>query len=133
MDVKVLYTEPLVVKEQQYIVKDNDTALQSVQITDPELVNVSKTTCDSDQSKLSSISAGPGTISPSAPLPPLSFDLEYKVRTFGTLPAQKDLMYHWGSYLWQATAGQPSKRDYQTLATSIVKAYPSLGTSDGSS
>jgi len=89
---------------------------------------------ESGPSKLSSIpTTGPGSISHSTSLPPLTFDLEQKLKTIGILAAQKDFMYHWGSYLWQVTAGHPSKQDYQNLANNIVKAFPSLGTSDGNS
>jgi len=50
-----------------------------------------------DLSKLSSIpTAGPGSILHSTSLPPLTFDLEQKLKTIGILAAQKDLRAYAG-------------------------------------
>ncbi|XP_044740063.1 uncharacterized protein LOC123301390 [Chrysoperla carnea] len=69
---------------------------------------------------------GPGSIPMSAILPPLTYDLNNKLIEQGVLKVQAKLIYHWGMYLWQMTAGQPSKRDYHNLSCSIVQAYPAL-------
>ncbi|XP_034944007.1 uncharacterized protein [Chelonus insularis] len=66
-------------------------------------------------------------------LPPLTFDLHEKIKKKGVLASQKDLIYHWGCYLWENTEGSPKRQDYQRLASTIVRMYPVLGSSEGDS
>ncbi|XP_074115742.1 uncharacterized protein LOC141538264 [Cotesia typhae] len=59
-------------------------------------------------------------------LPSLTYDLKKKIEDLGVSASQKDLIYHWGSFLWETTDGQPMKIDYHNLASTIVSAYPLL-------
>ncbi|KAH0540122.1 hypothetical protein KQX54_013077 [Cotesia glomerata] len=75
---------------------------------------------------ISIVKTGPGSIKMPAILPSLTYDLKKKVEDLGVLASQKDLIYHWASFLWETTDGQPMKIDYQNLASTIVSAYPLL-------
>lgn len=68
-----------------------------------------------------------------APLPTLTLDLEQKLTEIGEVESLKYLIYHWGSYLYECTAGKPSKLDYRNLAANIIKKYPNLATDNGES
>ncbi|KAK0071149.1 hypothetical protein PV325_013445, partial [Microctonus aethiopoides] len=78
-------------------------------------------------------STGEKSITLSTPLPALTFDLKQRIEKFGVLAAHKRLMHHYRSYLWEITAGRPSKRDYQNLADNIVREFPLLVSNAGDS
>lgn len=70
---------------------------------------------------------GPGSIFHNSLLPLLTIDLEKKFAETGISSInQKDFIAHWGSYLWNSTNGETTKKDYFHLASSIVAAYPTL-------
>ncbi|KAK0159477.1 hypothetical protein PV327_011084, partial [Microctonus hyperodae] len=119
--VNILYTEPPIEEKQTQPQVNVDT--------------INNTTFQNVSSQLTPLnfSIDEESITPTTPLPALTFDLKQRIEKFGVLAAQKRLMHHYGSYLWEIIAGRPSKRDYQTLANNIVKEFPLLVSNAGDS
>ncbi|KAK0160273.1 hypothetical protein PV328_007701 [Microctonus aethiopoides] len=119
--VNILYTEPLIEVEQ----------------TQPQvnIETINNTTLQNVSSNLTPLnfSTGEKSITLSTPLPVLTFDLKQRIEKFGVLAAHKRLIHHYGSYLWEITAGRPTKRDYQNLADNIVREFPLLVSNAGDS
>ncbi|KAH0540011.1 hypothetical protein KQX54_011141 [Cotesia glomerata] len=89
-------------------------------------ISVDEKKIDQSKKMISIVKTGPGSIKMPAILPSLTYDLKKKVEDLGVLASQKDLIYHWASFLWETTDGQPMKIYYQNLASTIVSAYPLL-------
>jgi len=67
-----------------------------------------------------------GCIPYPASLPPITFDLEKLLKERGIEKSQQHFIRFWGQFLWQETYGNPTRQDYDNVASAIIAAYPEL-------